>query len=87
MTRDEMDKEIGGAFAEREELARKIKCLRFRLRTYGSAFVTLADSPFEDDMRKIADQAPDLSVDWKDLKKALERTDELSKLLDLGEAR
>ena len=69
MTRDEMDLEIGRAFAERDELANKIECLRYRLRTYGKAFAALADSPFEGQMRELADKAPNLSADWADLKK------------------
>ena len=58
MTRDEMDKEIGGAFAERTELTKKADCLRFRLRTYGRAFSELAERPFDPAIRETAAKAP-----------------------------
>ena len=86
MTRDEMDKEIGGAFAERTELTKKADCLRFRLRTYGRAFSELAERPFDPAIRETAAKAPDLRADWAELARTLDRIDELSKLLDLGEA-
>lgn len=85
MTRDEVNSEIGRAFVERQELTKEADCLRHRLRTYGRAYAALADSPFEQENRDIAERATDLRTDWADLKKALDRIAELNKLLDLGE--
>ena len=86
MTRDEAEKEVGGAFVERQRLTKTANCLRHRLRTYGRAYAALADSPFEQEHRDIAARATDLRSDWDDLKKTLDRIAELNKLLDLGEA-
>lgn len=87
MTKDEMDKEIGGAFAERAQLTKKADCLRFRLRTYGRAFAELADSPFDPAIQDTAGKAPDLREDRDELARTLNRIGELNKLLDLGENR
>ena len=84
MTKDEIDKEVGRAFEERRRLTEKLECLRYRLRTYGGAYVTLADSPFEQDLRETADRSPDLREDWEKLKKSLQRIDELNRLLGLS---
>ena len=85
MTTDEVRTELERAFTERRELTMKTKCLRHRLLTYGRAFAALADSPFEPEHRNVADRASDLREDWKALKQALQRIDELNKLLDMGE--
>ena len=37
-------------------------CLRYRRRTYGTAFAKLADKPFEEDLRARVENAPDLSA-------------------------
>ena len=86
MTRDEMDAEIGRALRERQELTAKAECLRHLLRTYGRAYAALADSPFEEKNREIADRAVDLRSHWDDLKETLDRIAELNRLLDLGKA-
>ena len=86
MTRDEENREIGGAFRERRQLTKTADCLRHRLRTYGRAYVALAGAPFDQKHRDIAARATDLREDWKDLREALDQIDELNKLLDLGEA-
>ncbi len=82
MTQDEMSLEIGRAHEERERLTKKVECLRYRLRTYGRAYVELADNPFEQECRDRAAQAPDLRDDWKEMGRALQRLDELNKLLE-----
>ena len=83
MTTEEMKTELERAFTERQDLTRKAECLRHRLRSYGRAFATLADAPFDADQRALAERAPDLSADWQALKRCLERIDELNRLLDL----
>lgn len=83
MTNEEVREERGQAFTEREELTAKADCLRHRLRTYGRAFHHLADQPFDPDTRKTADRASDLREDWADLRRTLDRVDELSRFLDL----
>ena len=82
MPRDEVRKDRGEAFTEREDLASQVKCLRHRLRTYGRAYAALADSPFEQKHRDVAARATDLREDWRDLQEALDQIDELNKLLD-----
>ena len=37
-------------------------CLRYRRRTYGTAFAKLADKSFEEDLRARVENAPDLSA-------------------------
>lgn len=85
MTQNEVNSELGRAFVERQELTKKADCLRHRLRTYGRAYTALADSPFEQKHRDIADRASELRSDWTNLKETLDRIAELNKLLDLGE--
>ncbi len=84
MTDDEARREKDAAFLERRDLTEKAKCLRHRLRTYGRAFLELADSPLDEQNRQFAEKATDLREDWADLKRALARIDELNKFLDLS---
>ena len=82
MTQDEVNFAVGHAHQERQRLAKKVECLRYRWRTYGRAYAELADSPFEQEHRDRADQALDLRDDWKVLKLSLQRIEELNKLLE-----
>ena len=82
MTQQEMQTEHERAFTERGKLTKQADCLRYRLRTYGNAFATLADEPFREDLREIAERAPDLSADWKELNRILSRIDEINRLLE-----
>ena len=84
MTDDDVRRDRGEAFTEREDLTAKADCLRHRLRTYGRAFHHLADQPFDADSRKAADRATDLREDWTALQRVLARIDELNRFLDLG---
>ena len=85
MTEEEVRQDKGAAFVERQELTAKAECLRHRLRTYGRAFLELADEPFDEECRAVAVRATDLSKDWKDLKRVLARIAELNRFLDLGD--
>ena len=82
MTKEEMQTEYERAFTERSELTKKADCLRFRLRTYGTAYAKLAEEPFEGELRERVKNAPDLAADWKSLSYALERIGDLNRLLD-----
>lgn len=82
MTDDDVRKDRGDAFAERENATAKMDCLRHRLRTYGRAFHELAENPFDAQSREIADKATDLREDWANLKRILERIDDLNRFLD-----
>ena len=84
MTKQEMQTELQRAFTERSELTKKSECLRFRLRSYGSAYAELADDPYSENLRERVKNAPNLADDWEDLKNTLERIEQLNKVLDLA---
>ena len=83
MTDEEVQNEFDSAYLERRDLTAKAECLRHRLRTYGRAFLEISDNPFDEESRRTADRATDLSKDWADLKRVLERVSELNRFLDL----